>query len=828
MTPENWQKIKSIFNSALELPKNERRDFIEKESADEESVKNEVFDLLNSHEEDEDFIENNCYTTVKHIVIDEKPNFIGETIGRYQIESKIGSGGMGTVYLGKRIDGEFEQKVAVKLIKLGLDSEDTIFRFRHERQILAGLSHPNIAHLIDGGVTKTGLPYLIMDYVEGLSLKDYCDAHKLSLKARLKLFIRICSAISYAHQNLVIHRDIKPSNILITPDGLPKLLDFGIAKLIESEENEQNGGQTLTTRAMTPEYASPEQILGKSVSTTTDIYSLGVVLYELLTGHRPFLFRKKIAGEISKTITETLPPKPSFLCKTKGLNISVENPLAAVRNLQGDLDNIVLMAIRKEPERRYSSVEQFALDIGRYLDGLPVLAQQDTFIYRAGKFIKRHQTEVIAGTGILVSLLAGISATNRQAKNARRQRDKAEKVNDFLKQMLNSADPRIQGKDVTMVEVLNLANDGLEKDLVDQPIIDADLRSTIGLTYLSLGHHDLAEIQLKKALEIRLEVLEGRHADIAVSLYNFGKLLQAKGDFFQAETYFREALTILKKYHPNLKKEIASILNNLGYVVLLKNEKEESANIYRQEVKIRKELNGENHPEYALALIGVADVYVFKGEKHKALLIFQKSLSIFRQYYKTEHLDIATGLLRIAGLIQYEDSKEAKKLLAESLEIKKRLLGNEHPETAWVYYNFANLAHHQKEYEEALFYCDKILKNRKNILDEHPVISSTLFLLGDSLTAIGKPELAEPFLNECVELRQKTLSSDHWLIASAVSVLGNCLSHLGKFIEAEKMLVESHRILQKNFGNDSEHTERAAKRLGAFYQLLNTNTSDSF
>ncbi len=823
MTPENWQKIKNIFNSALELPKNKRRDFIEKESADNESVKNEALELLNSHEEDEDFIENNCYTTVKNIVIEEKHNFIGETIGRYQIERKIGSGGMGTVYLGNRIDGIFEQKVAVKLIKLGLDSDDTIFRFRRERQILAGLSHPNIAHLIDGGVTKTGSPYLIMDYVEGLSLKDYCDAHKLSLKARLKLFIRICSAISYAHQNLVIHRDIKPSNILITPDGLPKLLDFGIAKLIESDENELNGGQTLIARAMTPEYASPEQILGKPVSTTTDIYSLGVVLYELLTGHRPFLFRKKIADEISKTITETHPPKPSFLCKTKGLNISVENPLTAVRNLQGDLDNIVLMAIRKEPERRYSSVEQFALDIGRYLDGLPVLAQQDTFGYRTGKFIKRHQTEVIAGTGILVSLLAGISATNRQAKNARRQRDKAEKVNDFLKKMLNSADPRIQGKDVTMVEVLNLANDALEKDLVDQPIIDADLRSTIGLTYLSLGHHDLAEVHLKKALEIRLEILEAKHSDIAVSLYNFGKLLQAKGDFFQAETYFHKALTILKKYHPNLKKETASILNNLGYVVLLKNEKEESANIYRQEVKIRKELNGENHPKYALALLGVADVYVFRDEKHKALLLFQKSLSIFRKYYKTEHLDIATALLRIAGLIQYEDSKEAKKLLAESLEIKKRLLGNEHPETAWIYYNFANLAHHQKEYEEALFYCNKILKNRKHILDEHPIISSTLFLLGDSLTAIGKPDLAEPFLRKCVELRQKTLPSDYWLIASAISVLGNCLSHLGKFIEAEKMLVDSHRILQKNFGNNNEHTERAANRLKNFYRLLNIN-----
>ena len=437
MNPENWQKIKAIFYPALDLPENERLDFVKEKCGDDDTLFEEIKVLIASSEQNTTFIEKPVFAVSELVVAKEKRNLIGRQIGAYKIEKEIGRGGMGAVYLASRADKEFEKKVAVKLIKRGLDTDEIIKRFRNERQILAGLDHTNITRLIDGGATDDGLPYLVMDYVEGKPLTKYAEAKELTINERLKLFLQICSAVRYAHQNLIIHRDLKPSNILVTNDGVPKLLDFGIAKLID-EANEETFHNTLT-RVMTPEYASPEQVQGKPITTASDVYSLGVILYELLTGERPYKVKSKSADEISKIITDTSPTRPSDVLRRgeeekrrKGdgereiISFSPLLPFSSSQ-LKGDLDNIVLMAMRKEPERRYSSVEQFAGDIQRFLDGLPVIAQEDTFSYRASKFIARNKTGVAAGIGIAASLVAGIIATSRQSRIAKKERDIAQK-----------------------------------------------------------------------------------------------------------------------------------------------------------------------------------------------------------------------------------------------------------------------------------------------------------------------------------------------------------------------------------------------------------------
>src|SRR5262245_35089982 len=347
----------------------------------------------------------------------------GCRIGPYKLIREIARGGMGAVYLAARADEEYRKQVAIKIVKRGMDTEAIVRRFRKERQILAGLDHPNIARLLDGGTTEDGLPYFVMEYVEGLPLDTYCDTHKLSIAERLQLFRTVCSAVQHAHERGVIHRDLKPANVLVTGSGVPKLLDFGIARVLNPELSPAVL-QTTASRPLTPAYASPEQVRGEEITPASDIYSLGVLLYELLTGHRPYRLRTHTAQELERVICEQEPEKPSTIvsCIEEVLvaddsrevaitpasvsNARAEQPDTLRRRLIGDLDNIVLMALRKEPARRYSSVEKFSVDIRRHLEGLPVIAHKDTLTYRTGKFIGRNKASVItAGLSLVVMAL---------------------------------------------------------------------------------------------------------------------------------------------------------------------------------------------------------------------------------------------------------------------------------------------------------------------------------------------------------------------------------------------------------------------------------------
>ncbi|MDQ3753746.1 MAG: serine/threonine protein kinase, partial [Acidobacteriota bacterium] len=522
-----WARVKELFEAALDREPTKRAAFLAEACAGDNALRREVESLLAFDAGGESFIERPAYETAAELFADEEDEHeaVGRRFGAYTVIREIGRGGMGAVYLAERADDEYQKQVAIKIVKRGMDTDFVLRRFRQERQILAQLDHPHIARLLEGGTTDDGLPYFVMEYVEGTPINDYADAHKLSTLERLALFRTVCSAVSYAHRNLVVHRDLKPSNILVTSDGVPKLLDFGIAKLLDTNA----ATHTMTALvAMTPEYASPEQVRGQPVTTSSDVYSLGVVLYELLSGHRPFRLANRRPDEIARVVCEEEPERPSTallrmeeITNADGaarMSITPErvserreesSPEHLRRQLTGDLDNIVLMAIRKEPERRYSSVGQLSEDIRRHLEGLPVIARKDTFKYRAEKFIRRNKGSVAAAALVVLSLIMGVAVALNEAHRAtvqariaaeqcdaaERARERAEKVSRFMQSFLDYANPNWHGRgndrlDVTVREAIDDAAARIDTEIADAPEVRADLHYTIGEVYRTHGEYE--------------------------------------------------------------------------------------------------------------------------------------------------------------------------------------------------------------------------------------------------------------------------------------------------------------------------------------------------
>jgi eukaryotic-like serine/threonine-protein kinase len=456
MTPERWQQIKDVLGTALEIAPAERASYLDRTCSADASLRRDVELLLLDEEKlNPQFLSDTALAVATAEILPEEPSrWIGRRVGAYRILQQIGAGGMGEVYSAVRADDEYQKRVALKLVRAGQDSGFVITRFKNERQILATLDHPNIARLLDGGTTEEGVPYLVMELIEGQPIGESCDAHRLSIADRLALFVQVCSAVQYAHQRLIIHRDIKPGNILVTSEGIPKLLDFGIAKILGFDAMAQTPEATLTAfRVLTPGYASPEQIKGEPMTTASDVYSLGVVLYELLTGRSPYRVATRSSQEVTRAVCDDEPEKPSLAIREVELDgEGVPKPhscedLSAARGgspeklrkrLSGDLDNIVLMALRKEPSRRYPSVEQFADDIRRHLESVPVVARKDTLRYRTSKFITRNRAGVLASAVVVLALLSGLFITLHEAHIAREQRARAERRFNDVRKLANS------------------------------------------------------------------------------------------------------------------------------------------------------------------------------------------------------------------------------------------------------------------------------------------------------------------------------------------------------------------------------------------------------
>ncbi len=570
-----------MFEVAAELTGDERAACLQERCAGDESLRSEVESLLASDAQADGFIENPATSIPREVPegMAEEP-FGARQFGAYRTIREIGRGGLGTVYLAARSDAAYKKEVAIKLLRRGLDTDDILRRFRNERQILARLEHPNIARLIDGGMTEDGLPYFVMEYVEGEPLNAYCETRNLTTNERLKFFRTVCSAVTYAHQHLVTHRDRKPSNILVTGEGEVKLLDFGIAKLLGADE--EAAFRTMTEqRVMTPDYASPEQVRGEAITTASDVYSLGVVLYELLTGTKPYRLTNRSAKELENAITEQTPERPSTAVTS--------NQQSAIRNqkfLKGDLDNIVLKALRKEPARRYASVEQFSEDIRRHLAGLPVGAHKDTVGYRASKFIRRHKVGVLAALLVGATLVAGIFATGWEARRANEQRLRAERRFEDVRQLAHSLMFEIhdsvrdlQGSTATRRLIVTRALqylDGLAQEAGDNPSLQRELATAYekvgdvqGNPYsANLGDTEGALTSYRKAARIRETLRQtGASTETEMELGRtcraLGDILEVKGDLAKTLGEYRRSLQIFEQVaaddpnSPEVKDELA-------------------------------------------------------------------------------------------------------------------------------------------------------------------------------------------------------------------------------------------------------------------------------
>lgn len=690
----------------------------------------------------------------------------GDRIGPYRILREIGRGGMGKVYSAEREDQEFERRVAIKLISPGLHSASVAHRFRSERQILANLDHPNIAGLLDGGTAEDGRPYFVMELIEGTRIDEYCDSRRLTVRRRLELFGEVCAAVHYAHRNLVVHRDLKPANILVTEDGVPKLLDFGIAKLLDPADFPYPVEATRTgLRPMTPPYASPEQFRGQPITTASDVYSLGALLYKLLTGRLPIAVEGLSPWEIETALLETQPARPSTaltrpagegdaaLRQAAASRLRGVTPKQLRRRLAGDLDNIVLMALRKEPERRYGSAEQLADDLRRHLDGLPVSARRDTFGYRTGKFLRRNKLAAgIAGTSL--ALVLGFSVTvsvqavqlARQRDRARRERDKAEKVATSLTDLFALADPdEAVGSTITARELLENGVQKIRRELADQPEVQASLMSAIGKIYRKLGLYDRAVPLLEQAAAQRGADLGEEHLDVAETLDELALSLHSRGSYDRSTALFRRVLDI------------------------------------------RSDALGPEHPRVAEAMINLADNFLVSGNNESARPLFEEARRILEKAPPPRDWLLARALSGNAS-IRFDQGEydRAEKLQRRAVELLKSAPEATERETAISIANLGRIYADTNDYQRAESTFRTALATLEHAVgNDHIEVGVCLINIGVCHSVRGEYDRAEPLFHDALRILNEAVGPDHRHVASILGKLAILFRRQGDLDQAE-------------------------------------------
>ena len=644
MTPaaDRYARAQELFDAAVDLPPKERATLLDQRCTGDSALRREVEALLEADAQTDSLDEQPF--VIPPDVFDEAADeqMAGQHFGPYEVVREIGRGGLGSVYLAVRSDGEYRKEVALKLIRRGLDTDDILRRFRNERQILAQLDHPNIARLVDGGTTDDGLPYFVMEYVNGQPIGAYCDTYRLTTDQRLALFRKVCSAVTYAHQNLVIHRDLKPSNILVTAEGEPKLLDFGIAKLLTADDEMMLTQTAPGVRAMTPEYASPEQIKGERITTASDIYSLGVLLYELLTGRKPYRLKTQTTEEISRAITEQEPERPSTA-------VAANQDAKADRrgSLEGDLDNIVLMAMRKEPLRRYASAAALADDIRRHQEGLPVSARSNTLSYRAGKFVRRHRTAVAAAALILLALVGGMITTLWQAGVARTERARAEKRFNDVRKLANSNLFEVYP------EVENLQGSLKAREAI--------LRNALG--YLdSLAHESAGDSELQAELATAYEKVGDVQGALNVS--NLGNVKAGLESYAKAQR-LRDAIVAEHPTDTTAKERLANNIYITARTLWNNSQTKEADAEFQKVIALQRQLVAiapaavEYKNRLAVLLIDYAAIPAFNFQGAKATELVDEALKIIADLRAANPGDIELKKTRARGLRLLSKAKTA-------------------------------------------------------------------------------------------------------------------------------------------------------------------------
>lgn len=830
-TPSRWERVAELFDAALNVDPHLRSAFITEQAAGDVEVEREVHSLVTALESAGGRFERPAIAS-----FDDDGSFsdvtgasrVGQRIGAYEIIRDVAHGGMGAIYEAVRADDQYRKRVALKTIWRGGESDLIVRRFRQERQILAGLVHPNIAALLDGGMSDAGEPYFVMEFVDGQPIDQFCANSRLGVKARVALFRQVCAAVQYAHRNLVVHRDLKPNNVFVTADGVVKLLDFGIAKLLPTEGA---GDSTLTKAGLHPRttaYASPEQVRGERLTTTSDIYSLGVVLYELLAGRKPFgSGSAQTTHELERRICDEVPQRPSTAVTAEAAEQTDVRELPRLRRaLAGDLDDIVLVALRKEPERRYATVEQLSEDLRRYLEQRPILARPDTFAYRATKFVRRNRTLVFTATAAMAALLVSTGSAIVQGRAAARERDRvqeavaiaererarAQGANQFLQNMLGAADPSWYSRGVrpgattTLGALIESAAGKVEDELSSEPDVLADVLRTLGATNRSLGRFEEAKAQLERAWELHRTRSSETNA-AAHDEQEIGMVLQATGDLAGAEARMRHALATLEALRDDTSDAYGKTVGNLGTTLVMLGRPGEGLEFLQRSLAHRIRYDSTS-PAIAILQGNIGIIFSNQGKLDEAERYYRDALATWQRHSR-EYFERGFTLGNLGvDLIARDQAVEALPLMVEQLEMWTRLLGPEHPNTGIAHVNVARALHalgDQTGAAAAARRSEQVF--RAALPADHPDHARTLGIQGLILIAQNRPAEAEARLRAAIAIRRRKLAPTHLGLADNEGWLGRLMFRKGRLVEADTLLSASFTKFRNAYGIDDNRTQ---------------------
>ena len=752
----------------------------------------------------------------------------GAMIGRkYKLLEELGSGGMGVVYLAEQVE-PVKRRVALKIIKLGMDTRQVVARFETERQALAVMDHPNIAKVFDAGATETGRPYFVMELARGIPITDYCDRHKLSTQERLKLVIAVCQAVQHAHQKGVIHRDLKPSNILVVIQDdkpVPKIIDFGIAKATDQRLAQRTLFTEQGQLIGTPEYMSPEQaeMSGLDVDTRTDVYSLGVILYELLSGALPFDARKLRSagfGEIQKIIRETEPPKASTRLSTledTRADIAANrgtDPGSLLKLLRGDLDWITMKAMAKDRTHRYSTASELAADIERHLRHEPVSAGPPSASYRIRKYIRRHKIGVIAAAFVIMAvIIGGVAATigfvratraervaKQEADRANREAEAATQVSNFLVDLFEVSDPaQARGAKLTALEILERGADRISKKLAGQPLTQARLKATIGRVYDKMGLFDQAALFLKEALETRQKELGDDHIDVARTFGALGDVYRKQGKFAEAEPLIKRDVELREKLLGPDHIDVAKSLNTLAVLYENSSRYAEAEPLYQRALAIQEKEFGTENPVLTMILTNLAILRAKQGKYAESEPLFQRVLRIEEKELGQDHPQVALAYNNLAIVYKLQKKyAEAEPMYRRALEIQEKVLGPKHPDIARSLNNLANLYFEQKNYQEAEpLYLRSLKISEESLGPEHPDVGRSLDNLATLYARQNRYSEAEKTYQRALEINKKALGPEAHEVGTSLHNLANLYRDQRFYERAEPLYRRSLSIYQK-------------------------------
>lgn len=843
------ERVEELFLAATDLDPQEQDAFLRRACGSDEALRKEVRSLLTASNRAKDYFHTLANRFgLTSIFEGDLERLEQDVIGAYRLIRLLGRGGMGAVYLAERADEQFEKQVALKVLPFGVSDEEAKARFFAERQILAHLEHPGIARLLDGGVTERGTPYFVMEYVAGQHIDLYCDEQRLDVDARLELFSRVCDAVQFAHSNLVVHRDLKPSNILVTESREVRLVDFGIAKLVDTQTKDA----TLTRMGrvpMTPAFASPEMARGETVTTGSDVYALGVLLFGLLSGHTPY----RLVGLSDEKVRETIcyydpPPASGVACTDaewcgkddekkiiSALDIAearATTPVHLRNRLRGDLDTILAKALRKEIDQRYRSVEQFAEDIRRYQEGLPIVARAPTLSYRAAKFVGRHKAGVGAAALVAAALIAvaGLTTlyavtTAEHARQIAAERDKAEQIKDFMLSIFELSGPnQTKGKTITARELLDRGTKRVRSELGGQPGRQAVLLSAIAKVYSELSLFDEAKPLLEEASRLYLETSGETSADYAETIELLALNFELQGAYDDAERLAKHAIEIrgaLGDLEP-----LAKSLLRRGAIQHRKGLLDEAEALYREALRIQREHYPEDREAIAQSLSNMGALLEHRDHLDAAEAMHREALSIRRALYGEEHTILIESLYNLGSVLRkrsrYDD---ARGLFEEALAIGQKLQPEGDHGEAFLYGGLANVLESMGELELAeTRYRQSLDVVDRYFGDDHPNAGIVMGNLGRVACKQGDAERAVSWLHDGIATLSAAVPAHHHLPIMRLD-LGRCLLGVGEYEEAETPLLNSHAALEERWGNENDQTQAAIQALVELYEAWDKPTN---